>query len=121
MSTTRPLEPTAYLKVARELAGKDGEEYLRTAIGRLYYCCFLIARQRTGVTATKDVHRIVITTVRGRAGYWGVADQLDNLRRLRVAADYQLVPTDPRRRDWHRNWARAESIANTILPQLQAL
>lgn len=77
----------------------------------------MIARERTGVTGPKDVHKRVITAVRGVAGYWAVADELDNLRKLRVTADYQLLPTVPGR----RNWARTERIVSDILPLLRAL
>jgi uncharacterized protein (UPF0332 family) len=35
-----------YLKLAEELAGRDGEQYLRTSIGRAYYRVYNLARER---------------------------------------------------------------------------
>lgn len=118
---TPPLDPLDFLAVAREVASGGTDAHLRTAIGRAYYCCFLIARDRAGVTGTKDVHKRVITAVRGLPGYWAVADELDSLRKLRVTADYQLLPMIPGSRNWRRNWARAERIVNDILPLLRSI
>lgn len=121
MSTTQPLDPLNFLAIAREVAVGGTDAHFRTAISRAYYCCFLIARDGIGVTGTKDIHKRVITAIRGLSGYWAVADELDNLRKLRVIADYQLVPMVPGWRNWHRNWARAQRIVNDILPLLRSI
>lgn len=116
-----PFDPLAFLTVARELALLDREEArLRTAIGRAYYALFLIARERTGIRRRRNVHQRVIDAVRGRRGYRSTADQLDTLRRLRVVADYQLLPENSADRDWTRNWSRAQALVNRILPRLRA-
>ena len=114
-----PLDPLAFLRVAQELARQGDEATLRTAIGRAYYALFLIARDKAGVTSTRAVHTEVIRTVRKRSGYRAVADQLDALRRLRVVADYQLLPDDPTMRDWPSNWMKVQTLVNHILPKLQ--
>jgi len=64
MSTTPPLDPLDFLAIAREVAGGGSDAHLRTAVNRAYYCSFLIARDRTGVAGTKDIHKRVITAVR---------------------------------------------------------
>ena len=104
-----PLEPLTFLRVAEELAHKGDEAALRTAIGRAYYALFLMARDKTGVTSTRAVHMEVIRAVRKRPGARATADQLDTLRRLRVIADYQLLPDDPAMRDWPSNWIKAQA------------
>ncbi|MBI3801373.1 MAG: hypothetical protein HY268_30920 [Deltaproteobacteria bacterium] len=114
-----PLDPLTFLRVAQELARQRDEAALRTAIGRAYYALFLVARDKTGVTSTRAVHTEVIRAVRKRPGYRAVADQFDALRRLRVVADYQLLPDDPALRDWPSNWVKAQALINHILPKLQ--
>lgn len=115
-----PFDPLAFLTVARELVLLDkAEARLRTAVGRAYYALFLIARERTGIRGRRDVHKRVISAVRRRRGYRSTADQLDALRRLRVVADYQLLPEDPADRDWTGNWSRVQALVNRILPRLQ--
>lgn len=115
-----PLEPLAFLRVAQELAREGDEAALRTAIGRAYYALFLMARDKTGVTSTRAVHTEVIWAVRKRPGARAIVDQLDALRRLRIIADYQLLPDDPAMRDWPSNWIKAQALVNHLLPKLQA-
>jgi hypothetical protein len=112
----------AFLIVARELALPDREEAkLRTAVGRAYYALFLIARERTGTRGRKNVHQQVLNALRRRRAYRSTADQLDALRRLRVVADYQLLPEDSADRDWTHNWSRAQALVNRILPRLTSM
>jgi hypothetical protein len=115
-----PLAPLAFLRVAQELARQEDEAALRTAIGRAYYALFLSARDKTGVTSPRAVHTEVIRAVRKRPGHRALADQLDALRRLRVVADYQLLPDDPTMRDWPSNWVKVQTLVDHILPKLQA-
>ena len=101
-----------------DLAQKGGEAELRSAVSRLYYALFHVARQRTEVGAsTTSAHTAVVIAVKRRD--WSTGDQLDSLRKLRTAADYDLVP-DPSRAgtDWQANWQRAQAIASHILPKL---
>jgi len=114
-----PLDPLAFLQIAQELAREKDEAKLRTAVGRGDYALFLLAREKTGVTSTRAVHTEVVRAVRRPSGYRATADQLDAFRRLRVVADYQLLPDDFALRDWSNNWTNAQALINHILPKLQ--
>ncbi len=115
-----PFDPRLFLALARDLSASGAEErHLRTAAGRAYYTVFLIARDKLGVVVVQDVHTEVIRALRARNRAW--ADQLASLRRIRVAADYELVPQDPTRRDWARNWADADLLSKRLMPIVQAL
>jgi hypothetical protein len=61
----------------------------------------------------------VVEELRRRNRGWG--DQLDSFRRLRTVADYDLVPNDPTRRQWQKNWTDAKAFALRLLPIVQAL
>jgi hypothetical protein len=112
-------DPLLFLTLARLLATTAEERHIRTAVGRAYYTAFLIARDKLGVVVQKDVHTEVIRALRGRNRAW--ADKLDSLRRLRLAADYELTASDPTRRDWARNWTDTNAIATQLVPVLQAI
>lgn len=114
-------DPLDFLAVARSLAANQREAELRTAVGRAYYALFLLARDKLAVSGGPNVHQRVITQLRGRPGYRAAADQLDALRRLRVVADYEPLPTDAARRNWEANWARADVLAGRLLGRLQTL
>jgi hypothetical protein len=117
----KPLNPIQFLSVAQELAKETNDEAkLRIAVGRAYYALFLIAREKTGVVATDNVHTEVIRALR-RQGYRPLARQLQALKMLRVVADYQLLPDNPTHRDWRRNWSISQAIINQILPKLRTM
>lgn len=119
MRNPPPFDPSLFLTLANELSASGAEErHFRTAVGRAYYTVFLIARDKLRVTATQNVHTEVIVALRLRRQAW--ADQLDRLRRIRVAADYQLVPVDPSRRDWARNWSDSVALVRRLMPIVQA-
>ena len=102
--------------VAVNLAQQGTEADLRTAVGRLYYALFHVAKERTGAKG-KGIHKKVVQAVKKRDNATG--NQLDSLRRLRVAADYELVPKDERiSRNWQQNWHTAHTIASHLLPKL---
>jgi hypothetical protein len=117
---TQPFNPLDFLGVGRELAASHEEAKLRTAVGRAYYSVFLGARDKAGVRGRRDVHAQVIRAVRRRSGFRAAGDKLDSLRRLRIVADYELLPQRPSDRDWHANWQIAERLANDILSKLKA-
>ena len=117
-----PFDPLDYLALAEELGSNTGEEKLRTAVSRAYYAAFLIARGRLQIgSKTRDVHREVIDSLKKKAGYTMVGNELDRLRKLRNTADYEFSPVDPDLRDWSHNWAVADRIVAGILPRLQRL
>jgi len=115
-------EPLDFLELARKLVVgelQDTEAILRTAVGRAYYALFLVARERTCTRERKKVHYRVIKAVKRRDRSTG--EQLKSLFRLRKVADYELVPENPRDRDWDQNWKRAKDIVDHLLPKLQKL
>lgn len=115
----QPLDPLAFLELARELADGDDEARLRTAVGRAYYALFLVGREKSGVRVKKDVHKAVVNAVKKR--HRSLGDQLDSLRRLRIVADYELLPNDSANSNWQKNWERAEALVDKVLPGLQGL
>ena len=115
-----PFDFGDYKAVAQMLASQGGEAELRSAVSRLYYALFHVARNQTQVHSRRDTHSKVINAVRTRNK--GVGDQLDNLKRLRQAADYDSIPQgrtiSP---DWQINWQRASQIAESLLPKLNKI
>ncbi|MBI4287706.1 MAG: hypothetical protein HY671_04655 [Chloroflexi bacterium] len=112
-------DPNEFKNVALALTqGSPSEAQMRTAISRAYYSLFLAAShhffgntgpprklRKHGVhTATIDRLRQVSTTLAG---------QLDELRELRVQADYKLLP-DPIYEDWSANWQTAQLLDGQI-------
>lgn len=127
-----PFPPEGFLSVARGLA-KDGsgEAELRTAVGRAYYCAFLMCRGRvrdrlSEVRLRVSAHANVIALVRSRNT--NVGNQLDRLRWLRVWADYCLSPLDyalfreqPPHLEWDRHWTEALALTDDILKTVHRL
>ena len=60
--------PLFYLSLARELAREGTEVKYRTATGRAYYALFLLAREKSNVTGTEDVHKRVGAVVSNKVG-----------------------------------------------------
>lgn len=114
-------DPLEFLVLARTVANRGDEVGFRTGIGRAYYALFLLARTKLHARPGRNVHTEVIRAVRARPGYRAAGDQLDQLRRLRAVADYELDPIDPSRRNWMRNWADTEVLVDALLPKLDAL
>lgn len=80
--------PVEFLDLARELL-IDGEVKIRTAIGRVYYASFLIARDAVGINEkTPEVHRRVVSALYRRNPV--IANKLHLLRRQRNFADYDM-------------------------------
>ena len=118
-----PFDPLEFLNVAQELAAGGGESRFRAAVGRAYYALFLLARERTGAyptTKSQSAHALVLSAVGSRKGF-SVANDLNQLKKLRVTADYQLVPTKPGEQDWTKNWTRAQWLVGRLLPVLQSI
>jgi len=120
---TQPFDSLDFLGIARELGNRNQDEAsLRTAVGRAYYALFIVARDKLGfATKKRAVHTLVAKELKKRKGYRSTADQLTALKRLRHAADYQMLPYNPADRDWQNNWSRAENLVKQILRKLQAL
>ena len=101
----------AIFQLAQELAalaGETGDEIkLRSAVSRAYYAVFLLAREKMRVVGEHDVHAEVQRRINRRYGS-SIGDYLYQMRRRRVAADYEFPPSDPDIRDWKANWEYAE-------------
>lgn len=123
--------PVEFANYAFSLASNtQAEVATRTAVGRLYYACFLTAlyhlypsgtipsprwKQQTKARKRPGMHAIVIDDVMGKDSALGT--QLDALRALRVQADYRLLP-NPGYQNWSSNWQQAYAISQHILPRL---
>jgi hypothetical protein len=121
MSTTQPFNPREFHDVAVQItAHSQSEACLRSAINRMYFAAFWLARTKTGIPPKppkRGSHAEVITQLKKR-GFRTEADQLDKLRALRVAADYDLMPDEPMDRDWLRNWQKATNLIASLLVRL---
>lgn len=124
-----PLDFALYAQ--RSALADQSESSLRTAIGRLYYAAFLIAlfrlypqgriprrRFEQQPTNRRSIHAVVIDDVKAHSFTLGT--QLDNLRELRVQADYHLSP-EPRYAKWTGNWQSASALCQSVLPKVQQL
>jgi hypothetical protein len=109
-----------FFAVARELAKAPYDEgRLRTAVGRAYYAAFLATRAHLGVSNTELPHGATIREAKARDLPFG--NQLDAFRRLRIEADYEMVPVSAASADWNRNWGRALLLATRLLGQVASL
>lgn len=89
-------------------------------MNRAYYALFLMAREKAHLTGTETVHGRTVAAVKAKPGYWATGVLLDELRHLRVEADYFLTPSDADYEDWPHNWQETEWRIAQILPKLQA-
>jgi hypothetical protein len=121
MRSATPFNPLEFLRLAREMGAASSEAELRAAVGRAYYALFLVTREKLKVTGNRNIHARVVEKLRNHPGFRSTGDQLDRLKRLRVAADYQMLPTKAESRDWTRNWRHADQLALVILNRLQKL
>ncbi len=115
----------------------DNECGYRTAIGRVYYACYLIGSDATeqkgwfpNRTYSAADHSALCRVLKAQ-GLRGVGDKLRDLLELREHADYHIKkrPTDKCRYCENmtggvslvdkRTWERAKSIASDILPKLE--
>jgi len=94
---TNIFDPAIFLNLAKSL--RDDEKYndegrWRTSIGRAYYAAFLIVfsflkNQGIEIKEISEIHKDVIEKI-GDEGYTKTKNKLDQLRKLRVDADYKL-------------------------------
>ena len=84
-----------------------------------------VACERVGSPTKKETkrykgsHLAIVAKVSARdvrVGY-----QFDHLRKLRVEADYRLVPSDRHYAGWAANWRDASLIAQNILGPLRRI
>lgn len=122
-------DPSEFQRIAHQIADSRDEAALRTAVGRLYYSAFLKARGKLYPTGRiprrrrrrqphnrRGIHAIIVDDIKDRS--WSLGTQLDELRWLRVQADYFLI-SEPAYRDWDRNWLSASMITKRLIPRLE--
>ena len=126
-------DPERFFALASRLVqrGSEEEDY-RCAVSRAYYSCFLMARDKffgsdsTRMRASESMHRAVIDAIPDAR----VSRRLDELRELRVQADYYTNPQHRRTRaifKRHRvnTWAslaeKSLALAAEIQPALREL
>lgn len=73
----------------------DEDSRVRTAMGRIYYAAFLVARKKMeqagiAIQDPSKVHQEVIDAYMGR-GFTDIGNKLDQLRERRVDADYHMM------------------------------
>jgi hypothetical protein len=113
-------DPLRFLAVAEELARPAADEpELRTAVSRAYYALYLSARDQLGEKAGKGERAKTMTALNRRDP--GLKQKLALLERLRVAADYHLVPRPPYDGTWKENWLEASQLVEDIQPRLARL
>ena len=99
----------------------------RSAINRAYYACHLLARDRLfGLDAVRweagprrPSHRAVIEAVRLHAPSDGIADELEDLKSMREAADYVRSDDHPELQTLFAlaSVSRWEDLAGQALPR----
>ena len=111
----------AIFQLAQELAAsasESGDEIkLRSAVSRAYYAVFLLAREKTKVTSSTDVHAEVVRRV-NRQYSTMTGDTLHKMKTRRNAADYEFPPSEEFR-DWKENWRFAESKGKFLLERFR--
>lgn len=84
--------PADYFSLAQTLLSqsKGDDAQLRSALSRAYYSAFVTARDHAGVSSVgKDGHARVISYYKDNAANFFIAQNLEQLKRLRERADYQ--------------------------------
>lgn len=113
-------DPSCFLAVAQELARSPAvEARLRTAVGRAYYALYLLARERLGEKAGKGERLKTMTALNKKDP--ALKQKLALLEKLRVAADYHLVPRAPYDGTWEENWSEASLLVEDITAKLDRL
>lgn len=96
----RGFNPRKFLDLGKRLLVDHGygeeESRARTAVGRFYYAAFLVALQKLqseGIPIQDEskIHKEVIDTYMDK-GLSSIGDLLDQLREMRVDADYHMMP-----------------------------
>ncbi len=107
--------PYRFLRLGQSLSKSSAESRRRTAIGRLYYACFLKARenllQQGALIGRYQSHKAVITKLRHTGQ--PQANMLKLLKVIREHCDYDLS-----RRVAASEVTRALTLANHIWPTI---
>jgi uncharacterized protein (UPF0332 family) len=153
MSTpmSQPFDPTGFFSFAGSIVrdANANEAALRSAISRVYYSIYLVARDNlfgrdetqltSGIkkrivrnyqlrTQSKKrelgTHERVIFAVLDRTNNITLSQQLDQLREARVNADYKMSQkylTDIRKKSWREYAEETMQLATLVLPIVKRL
>jgi hypothetical protein len=117
----------AAARLLAEHAAETSDEVLyRSAVSRAYYAVFLTAASRCGTANEESVHEQVYLKCR-RAMGGVVAERIKALKRLRVAADYFIVPLGtfadgvPDGSNWAEVWRYVEFWTPRLLQRIRAV
>lgn len=117
---TVSFNPLEFLTLAAQLADPPAEESeLRTAVGRVYQALHLLAREKLGIKPGKSEKIRTKNALRRKDP--SAKQQLGYLGKLRIHADYLLVPTPPYDGTWEDNWSEAQQLLRHIKPKLERL
>ena len=130
-----PLDPELFYVQAERLArDAENEADYRSAVGRAYYACHLVARDALfGVDARggrRPSHWAVIGIVAAIEGHDDDANGLRLLKMMREVADYVTDSSHPEVRrafeesqveDWEGLAAAALAVAGEVIPRLRRL
>jgi len=94
----RWFNPRKFLDIGKRLLedrGYDEDGRVRTAMGRFYYAAFLVAFQKLQsqsipIQDNSKIHKEVIDIYMDK-GFSSIGDLLDQLREMRVDADYHMM------------------------------
>ena len=132
-----PFDPIEFYNLSKSLANNTDEACLRTAVGRAYYAIHLYAKSLPKIEAeirtlantqntqnTLRSHEIVIQAVQNletASTATATSEKFKALKRLRVTADYYMLPHSIGERDWSANYKRAQILADDLLVELYKL
>ena len=113
-----PFDPLEFLTVARDLANRSQTEAsLRAAVGRAYYAIFLTARDKARLQGKERLHERVGNAIESKQLV--AAAYFEELKKLRVQADYFPVTREPIFQDWLANWKLADHNASILVEFLK--
>lgn len=119
---TTAFSPMDFLLLAEILIeGEDADEArFRTAMNRVYYAIFLLARSKTGAAEIEvGAHSAVRRLLRQR-GYTKIAESLETLYEFRVKADYYIGP-DVSLATWQSDCTNALKLAHKLRNEVNGL
>ncbi len=113
-------DPLEFLHLADNLVTSDADEaVIRTAIGRVYYAVFLMARAKTGIQGRHQVHERVRRAI--SPAHSQAASMLGGMSYYRLVADYELTPENSQFPGWQTIWIRVRRDAARVLAALSSL
>lgn len=132
MSSNEDFNPENFLSVANHLSTTPADEaFLRSAVGRAYYCAYHLALTKVNHERPGAIERV--RKRRKRAGMHialvealremdrTTGDQLDRVRRLRIEADYKLTGRHSGASHWQKQWTQTHALVTRLLTRIPNL